>query len=120
MSLTKIAHLKHGIAIKKTAQFLCKPFKKNKKEYFENINVKDINDNKKFWKTIKPFFSNKGLNTNKLMLIENNNLISEESVLANTMNQYFTNITKQLNIKKSPQLKNLEDIINCYLTILAL
>ena len=110
MSLTKIAHLKHGIAIKKTAQFLCKPFKKNKKEYFENINVKDINDNKKFWKTIKPFFSNKGLNTNKLMLIENNNLISEESVLANTMNQYFTNITKQLNIKKSPQLKNLEDI----------
>ena len=30
------------------------------------------------------------------------------------MNQYFTNITKQLNIKKSPQLKNLEDIINYY------
>ena len=99
---------------KKTAQFLCKPFKKNKKEHFENINVKDINDNKKFWKTIKPFFSNKGLNTNKLMLIEDNNLISEESVLAYRMNQYFTNLTKQLNIKKSPQLKNLEDIINYY------
>ena len=64
MSLTKIALLKHGIAIKKTAQFLCKPFKENKKEYFENINVKDINDNKKFWKTIKPFFNNKGLKTN--------------------------------------------------------
>ena len=47
------------------------------------------------------------------MLIENNNLISE-SVLANTMNQYFTNITKQLNIKKSPQLNNLEDIINYF------
>ena len=48
------------------------------------------------------------------MLIENNNPISEESVLSNTMNQYFTNITKQLNIRKSPQLKNLEDIINYY------
>ena len=44
------------------------------------------------------------------MLIENNNLISEESVLANAMNEYFTNITKQLNIKKSLQLRNLEDI----------
>ena len=33
---------------------------KTKKEYFENINVKDVNNNKKFWKTIKPFFSNKG------------------------------------------------------------
>ena len=97
---------------KKQHNFSVNLLRKTKKEYFENINVKDINDNKKFWKTIKPFFSNKGLNTNKLMLIENNNLISEESVLANTMNQYFTNITKQLNIKKSPQLKNLEDIIN--------
>ena len=93
---------------KKTAPFLCKPFNKNKKEYFENVNVKDINDDKKFWKAIKPFFSN------KLMLTEDNHLISEESVLANTMNQHFTNITKQLNVKKSPQLKNLEDIINYY------
>ena len=59
-------------------------------------------------------FRNKGLNTNKLMLTEDNSLISEESILANTMNQYFTGITKQLNLKKSPQLKNLEDIINYY------
>ena len=44
------------------------------------------------------------------MKIEKNNLISEESILANTMKQYFTSITKQLNLKKSPQLKNLEDI----------
>ena len=73
-----------------------------------------MSDNKKFWKTIMPFFSNKGLNTNKLMLIEDNDLISEEFILANTMNQYFTSITKQLNPKKSPQLKNLEDINNYY------
>ena len=45
------------------------------KEHFKNINVKDINDNKTFWKTIKPFFSSKGLNTNKLMILEINNLI---------------------------------------------
>ena len=30
------------------------------------------------------------------------------------MNQYLTSITKQLNLKKSPQLKNLEGIINYY------
>ena len=36
------------------------------------------------------------------MLIENNNPVSEEFVLANTMNQYFTNINKQLNFKKFP------------------
>ena len=46
------------------------------------------------------------------MLIEKNNLISEESVLASTMNQNFSIITKQLNLKKSPELKKLEDSIN--------
>ena len=77
----------------------------------------------KFLKTIEPFFSNKGLNTNKIMLIERNNLISEESVLANTMSHYFTSITKQLNSKKSLQLKYFKDIINYYdhiITILSL
>ena len=57
---------------------------------------------------------NSGLNTNKLMLIEDNHLISEESVLDNTIIQYFNNISKQLNVKKSSQSKNLEDIINYY------
>ena len=85
----------------KQRDFCINLLRKTKKEYFKNIIVKDINDNKKFWKTIKPFFSNKGLNTNTLMLIEDNNLISGESVLANTMNRYFTNITQQLNLKKS-------------------
>ena len=48
------------------------------------------------------------------MPIKKSNLISEESVIANTMNQYFTSLTKQLNLKKSPQLKNFKDIINYY------
>ena len=65
---------------------------KTKKIFFENINVKDVNDNKKFWKTIKSLYSNKDLNTNKLMLSEKINFISEESVLADTINQYFTTI----------------------------
>ena len=55
---------------------------------------------------MKPFFNNKGLNTKKLMIVEKNNLIS--------MNQCFTSIIVQLNLKKSPQLKNLEDIVNYY------
>ena len=48
------------------------------------------------------------------MLVEKNNLISEVPVFANTMNQYFASITKQLNLKKIPRLKNLEDIMNYY------
>lgn len=55
---------------------------------------------------------NKDLNSNKLMLIEKSNFFSEEPVTVNLLNKYFTNI--QLVLKISPQLKNLEDIINYY------
>ena len=78
---------------KKQRNFCVDLLRKTKRSYFEQINIKDISDNKKFWNTIKPFFSNKGLNSNKLMLIENDKLISEEPLLARTMNEYFTNIT---------------------------
>ena len=60
---------------RKQRNFCVNLLRKIKKEHFKNINVKDINDNKTFWKTIKLFFSSKGLNTKKLMTIENNNLI---------------------------------------------
>ena len=32
--------------------------KKAKRNYYENLDLKDINDNKKFWATVKPLFSN--------------------------------------------------------------
>lgn len=45
------------------------------------------------------------------MLIEKSNLFSE-LVIVNLLTKYFTNI--QLVLKISPQLKNIEDIINYY------
>ena len=94
--------------------FLVYLLRKTKRSYFEQINIKDIRENKKFWKTIKPFFRNKGINSNKLMLIENDKLISEEPLIARIVNEYFTNITKNLNLKPSPRFSDLKDIINFY------
>ena len=93
---------------------MCDLLRKTKRSYFEQINIKDISDNRKFWSTIKPFFSNKGLNSNKLMLIENDKLISEEPLLAKIMNEYFTNITKNLNLKPSPHFSDIKDIFSFY------
>ena len=73
---------------------------KAKTEYFQVLNVKDLSDNRKFWKNIKLFFSNKGLNSNKLMLKENNRLIIEEKELATVMSTFFVNITESLDLKK--------------------
>ena len=84
---------------KKQRNFCVKLLRQTKEKYFNDINVKSISDNKKFWKTIKPFFSNKGLNTNNMMLVEDNEIVREEEIIANIMNNYFTNITTHLKLK---------------------
>ena len=58
-----------------------------KKDYFQKLNVKDLTDNRKFWKTIKLFSSNKGLNSNKLVLREKDMLISDEKASATLINK---------------------------------
>ena len=70
-----------------------------KREYFQNLNIKSINDNKTFWKTVKPFFSDKGnKDQRKIILDENNEIIRDDIKNASTMNDYFVDITKNLDI----------------------
>ena len=49
---------------------------------------------------MKPLFSNKGLNSNKLMLLEKSKLVFEEPELAKVIKKYFTNITKNHKVMK--------------------
>ena len=43
-----------------------------KKNFFNNINTSDITDNKTFWKTVKPFFTDKIKTKSKITFIEKN------------------------------------------------
>ena len=47
---------------KKQRNFCVTLLGKTKTDYFQNLNIRDLSDNRKFWKTIKPYFTNKGLN----------------------------------------------------------
>ena len=53
-------------------QPLFKSSKAVQKRYFNNVNVEDVTENKLFWKTIKPFFTEKTKTTNNIILTENN------------------------------------------------
>ena len=101
---------------KKQRNFCIDLLCKTKTEYFKNLNVKDLPDNRKFWKTIKPYFSNKGLNSIKLLLKKKGNLVSDEKELATIMNNFFINITKDVELKKDSKskLNNLEDILEAF------
>ena len=65
------------------------------------MNLKDLTDNKKFWKIIKSFF-NKGLNPNKLILKEKDVLTTGEKTLATLINKYFVNIS-DLGLKRDSE-----------------
>ena len=56
---------------KKQRNFGVTLLRRTKKEYFQNLDVRGLSNNKKFWKTLKPYFSNKGLNSNKMLMLRN-------------------------------------------------
>ena len=84
---------------KKQRNFCVDLLRKTEAEYFRNLNVKDLSDNRKFLKTIKPYFSNKDLNSKRLSLQEKGNLVADEKKLATIMSNFFINVTKDLKLK---------------------
>ena len=72
--------------------------KKTKKTYYENLDEKNVTDNKKFWKTVKPYLSDKSVKCDKINLNENGELLKSESETAEVFNNLFSNIVKNLKI----------------------
>ena len=58
----KNSSAKNWNSYKKQINFCLKFLRQTKKKYFHNIDVKKVSDNKTFWKSVKLFSSNKGLN----------------------------------------------------------
>ena len=73
--------------------------RKSKKQYFSIINVTDKTDNKNLCKSVKPYFINKVSSSNKITLVENDAIITNDRVISKTMNTFFINTTKRLNLK---------------------
>ena len=87
--------------------------RKTKINYYGNLNVKEITDNKKFWKTVKPFLSDKSKTSDKIHFNENGELLNSESETAEVLNNFFSNIVKDLKITEYENLdrsfENVED-----------
>ena len=87
--------------------------RKAKINYYGNSNVNEITDNKKFWKTVKPFLSDKSKTSDKIHFNENGELLNSESERAEVLNNFFSNIVKDLKIPEYEKLdrsfENVED-----------
>ena len=70
--------------------FLEKPLRK--RPILQNVYVKNVRDNKTFYKTLKQFLA-KGLSSNKLMLVVKTITLSEVTPeFASLMNKYLTKL----------------------------
>ena len=79
-------------------------------------------DNQTFWKSVKPYFSDKGSNSKRITLLENELILTDDKDIVKTMNNFFINITKNSNLKpyKDSSLTNINEItsnFNNYISI---
>ena len=72
--------------------------RKAKLDYYNKLNHKKVSDNKTFWKTVKPFFTNKGVNHDRILLVEENETISDNDEISEKLNNFFADIVKNFNI----------------------
>ena len=101
---------------KKQRNFHGKLLHQTKENYFSDIDIKSISDNKKILENHKIIFSNKGLSTDNMMLVEDNEIVREKEIIAYIMNNYCANITTHLKLKPTkinPKV-NLEIIIDTF------
>ena len=93
---------------KKQRHFCYKLFKKERRKLYKNLNIKDITDNKNFWKTLKALLiSDKRIcGSSKINLVVDEKNLSDDRKIAETYNNYFNNAVKFLNLQYDPEHLN--------------
>ena len=72
-------------------------FQRKKKSFFENLDTKNITDNKFFWKTVRPFPANKSSSDrNKITLIHKSETIFPRKDVAEVFSTFFVNVISNL------------------------
>ena len=74
-----------------------------KRDFYRNLDPKEVGKEKDSWRTFKPLSSDKVKNTNtNIQLTENGHTITKRDEIAECFNSYFTTITDTLDIEKAP------------------
>ena len=95
-------------AYKRQRNLCVKLLRKSKKDFHNNLNVKRITDNRKFWQTIKPNFTDKTLRDERITLVEGDKVITEQKHVVKKFKDHFEKIVETLKIER-PKLSDLSD-----------
>ena len=93
---------------------------KTKRDYFANQDTKTMKDNRKFWKTVNPLFSEESYSKESISLVNKDGFITKNEDLAKTFNKFFSSVVKKLDIEHVPDDEsNLPDVDNPILRAIA-
>ena len=95
-------------AYKKQKNYCSRLYKKERKKFFNGLNPSFVTDNKLFWKTIKPFFSDKGNYGDNIKLVEEEQVLQNDSEIAEQLNKFFKNAVSTLGITENSFIINKE------------
>ena len=70
--------------------------RKAKRDFFHSLEANRIDNDKKFWKVVKPTFSNSDPMGEKLTLIENGENMLDDKAIAECLHSHFVSITDSL------------------------
>ena len=96
-------------AFKKQKNYTNRLLRKEMIKYWGNLDLKNYTDNKKFFDTMKPLFS-KSVGKQKITLVENNDIITDDKEVAEKFNDYFIATVSSLAITENKAL--LTDVSN--------
>ena len=69
------------------------------------MNTNNITDNKLFWKTVCPLFSEKHISKiSEITLLEKNEILTDDAKITKTFNSLFKNVVNTLNIEKDESI----------------
>ena len=68
-------------------------------------------DNKTSWKIIKPYFTDESINHDNITLVENEETVSDNKEISETLNNFFSEVVTNLNLPQyNDPTVNVEDI----------
>ena len=87
-------------AYKRQRNYCFKLLKISKKDFCNNLNVKKAPYSKYFWKTVQPNFTDKTLKNEKIILVEDDKVVTPETHLAKILKDHFESLAESLHIER--------------------
>ena len=74
-------------------------YKRERRKYYEPLDMKNVLGSKKFWKTMGPFLSDKITVFSQISIEKNNRIISDDFDLSEQFSTFFEDAVRSLNVE---------------------